>query len=44
MLQEGDVAPDFTAQDHTGAQVKLSELRGKKVWLWFFTGPRPENN
>ncbi len=39
MLNVGDSAPDFTATDHTGAQVRLSDLRGKKVWLWFYTSP-----
>ena len=36
MLQPGDVAPDFDAVDHQGNRVKLSELRGKKVVLWFY--------
>jgi peroxiredoxin Q/BCP len=44
MLQEGDLAPDFVTRDHNGKEVRLSDLRGQKVWLWFFTGPRPENN
>ncbi len=39
MLKEGDPAPDFTALDHTGEEVRLSDLRGKKVWLWFFSSP-----
>ena len=39
MLKEGDPAPDFTALDHTGMEVRLSDLRGKKVWLWFFSSP-----
>jgi len=39
MLKEGDPAPDFTALDHTGKEVRLSDLRGKKVWLWFFSSP-----
>lgn len=39
MLKQGDPAPDFTALDHTGKEVRLSELRGKKVWLWFFSSP-----
>ena len=39
MLKEGDPAPDFTALDHTGKEVRLSGLRGNKVWLWFFSSP-----
>lgn len=36
MLNVGDVAPDFEVSDHTGRQVRLSGLRGKKVVLWFY--------
>lgn len=36
MLQPGDAAPDFTATDHNGNRVRLSDLRGKKVVLWFY--------
>ena len=36
MLNVGDPAPDFDAVDHLGNRVKLSELRGKKVVLWFY--------
>jgi peroxiredoxin Q/BCP len=36
MLQAGDPAPDFDVLDHHGNRVKLSELRGKKVVLWFY--------
>jgi peroxiredoxin Q/BCP len=36
MLKEGDVAPDFTVKTHTGETLKLSELRGKRVLLWFY--------
>lgn len=32
----GDVAPDFTLPDHTGTDVKLSSLRGRKVVLYFY--------
>ena len=39
MLVEGAPAPDFTAFDHTGNEIRLSDLRGKKVWLWFFSSP-----
>ena len=36
MLKQGDLAPDFTAKTHTGETVKLSDLRGKRVLLWFY--------
>ena len=36
MLKEGDVAPDFTTCDENGNQVKLSDLRGQKVALYFY--------
>jgi peroxiredoxin Q/BCP len=36
MLQEGDAAPDFTAKDQTGAIVKLSDFRGRRVVLYFY--------
>jgi thioredoxin-dependent peroxiredoxin len=36
MLKAGDVAPDFTVEAHTGEKVTLSELRGKRVLLWFY--------
>lgn len=36
MLQTGDQAPDFDAVDHEGNRVRLSDLRGKKVVLWFY--------
>jgi peroxiredoxin Q/BCP len=36
MLNVGDPAPDFDAVDHQGNRVKLSDLRGKKVILWFY--------
>jgi peroxiredoxin Q/BCP len=36
MLKEGDLAPDFTCLAHSGETVKLSELRGKRVLLWFY--------
>ena len=32
----GDTAPDFTLQDKTGNQVKLSDFTGKKVVLYFY--------
>jgi peroxiredoxin Q/BCP len=36
MLKVGDVAPEFEASDHTGRRIKLSDLRGKRVILWFY--------
>jgi thioredoxin-dependent peroxiredoxin len=36
MLKPGDQAPDFTGTDHTGKKISLSELKGKKVVLWFY--------
>jgi MFS family permease len=36
MLEPGDGAPDFEVQDHEGNRVRLSELRGRKVLLWFY--------
>ncbi len=36
MPRENDVAPDFTVPDHTGADITLSSLRGKKVVLYFY--------
>ncbi len=36
MLEPGDPAPDFTATSHDGRRVRLAELRGKKVLLYFF--------
>lgn len=36
MLSTGDSAPDFTAKDQTGATIKLSDLRGQKVVLYFY--------
>jgi len=36
MLKEGDVAPDFTVQTNSGETLKLSDLRGKRVLLWFY--------
>ena len=36
MIKEGDAAPDFTARDAEGNDVKLSDLRGQKVVLYFY--------
>jgi thioredoxin-dependent peroxiredoxin len=35
-LQEGSPAPDFSLSDKDGNVVSLSELRGKKVILYFY--------
>jgi thioredoxin-dependent peroxiredoxin len=35
-LKEGDPAPDFTVQDEKGAQISLSDFRGKKLILFFY--------
>ena len=39
MLKEGDGAPNFTTVDHTGKETRLADLKGQKVWLWFFSSP-----
>ncbi len=36
MLQVGEKAPEFDVIDHNGNRVRLSDLRGKKVVLWFY--------
>ena len=36
MLEEGDKAPDFTAKDQDGKEVKLSDFAGKRVVLYFY--------
>ena len=36
MLEEGDDAPDFTVKNQDGEDVKLSDLRGDKVVLYFY--------
>lgn len=36
MLKVGDMAPDFVLPAHDGATVSLSDLRGRRVLLWFF--------
>lgn len=35
-LSVGDAAPDFTVNDQDGRPVKLSDLRGKKIVLYFY--------
>ena len=36
MLRPGDTAPDFTAPTDGGGAVRLQDLRGKKVVLYFY--------
>jgi peroxiredoxin Q/BCP len=35
-LAEGDKAPDFTLRDQSGEKVKLSDLRGQTVVVYFY--------
>jgi len=36
MRNVGEVAPEFSVPDHTGAERRLSDYRGKTVVLWFY--------
>jgi peroxiredoxin Q/BCP len=36
MLKPGDPAPDFDLSDHEGNRVRLRDLKGKKIVLWFY--------
>jgi peroxiredoxin Q/BCP len=36
VLSEGDAAPDFALPDQNGEEVKLSDLRGETVVLYFY--------
>lgn len=36
MISPGTTAPDFTLPDHDGNDVSLSDLKGKKVVLYFY--------
>ena len=36
MLKHGDSAPDFDTTDQVGRPLKLRDLRGRKVVLWFY--------
>ena len=35
-LAVGDIAPDFVLPAHDGTQVRLSDMRGRRVILWFY--------
>lgn len=35
IIKQGEMAPDFTLEDHNGNEIKLSDLKGKKVLLSF---------
>lgn len=37
MLEAGTMAPDFTLQDQDGKNVSLSDFRGRKVVLYFYS-------
>lgn len=37
MLEVGTMAPDFTLQDQDGENVSLSDFKGKKVVLYFYS-------
>src|ERR1041385_8895708 len=36
MIKEGEAAPDFEARDSAGNKVRLSDLKGQKVVLYFY--------
>lgn len=36
MLKEGDIAPHFNAKDQNGNDVKLADLKGQRVVLYFY--------
>lgn len=35
-LKEGDAAPDFKVNDHTGRSRSLASMKGQRVILWFY--------
>lgn len=35
-LKPGDPAPDFTLSDQDGKQVRLADLKGKKILVYFY--------
>jgi peroxiredoxin Q/BCP len=36
VLEVGQAAPEFEVSDHEGRTVRLRDLRGRKVLLWFY--------
>jgi thioredoxin-dependent peroxiredoxin len=36
LLPAGSPAPDFDLPDHRGGRVRLADLRGQRVLLWFY--------
>jgi len=36
LLNPGDRAPDFELLDHLGNTVRLADLAGSRVLLWFY--------
>ncbi|TFG28634.1 redoxin domain-containing protein, partial [Candidatus Thorarchaeota archaeon] len=36
MLKIGDKAPDFTTTTESGEKIKLSNFKGKKIFLYFY--------
>lgn len=36
MLEPGDLAPDCAVRAHDGTDVRLSDLRGRRIILWFY--------
>ena len=36
MIETGTQAPDFTLPDQDGSEVRLSDLRGRRVVLYFY--------
>ncbi len=36
MLEVGDTAPEFEATAHDGSRVRLADLRGRRILLWFY--------
>ena len=36
MLPEGSHAPEFNLTNHHGDPVKLSDLQGQRVLVWFY--------
>jgi peroxiredoxin Q/BCP len=36
LLEPGATAPDFSVRSHDGKTIRLANLRGRKVLLWFY--------